>query len=1185
MKISYRILLINFAIVTLILGSAAFGFYSLMYNVLTSQQSKYLLNSANLFLYAYREVVQDTEDEFIYMLQDKPTAMFTNERIKENSIDFIFKTSGDKEIITNYSGKEIINIPGGTFSTGSEFIPEEFILHNPLAVLKYYKDTGGSSYYYGRVLTEETINSLSGKISADIAVILDNSPVNISNESANRKYLHVLSSAYNKLSTHSNFELNRQETDAAIILSTIYKPSGGSEKSKMNFLIFSSLGEAADLSSSLKYVFVIVGFAGLTLSLILTLLFTDKIRKQITLLSKATEITREGNFKNKIEIKSKDEIGQLAAAFNSMLDQLEKNEKAKNEYSEFITLINRNATLSEISEAALLKIIKTGGFTVGALYVIDEGEIILTGSYGTNKKQQVVENNDFFNQVIKTGEKVEIKFKENLPVVSTGSINIEIKYLLILPVIYNSKVIAILELGAADPLTPEAEEYLSKIQEQLAIGLTNATALVQLEKLVSELKNLNDDYQKQNVQVRKQNETLIDLHLKLKEKADELEVQKQKAEESTKLKSQFLASMSHELRTPMNSILGLTELILEESTLKGKNKDRLEVVLKSGRRLMGLINDILDLSKIEAGKMEIHPEDVYLEELIKDVETSISPLIIHKSIQLRVTRLTDTRIIINTDRGKVTQVLINLLGNAVKFTEKGFVELKISSANNALSFEVIDSGIGISEENQKLIFEEFRQVDGTTTRKYSGTGLGLAICKKIADLLWGDISVKSEMGKGSAFNFSIPLNFVEVKEEPAAPNLNIQTLIKNRRHPILVIDDDPEIRYTIGQYLNSKGYEVIFAEDGETGVREAVKIQPFAITLDVMLPNKDGWNILKELKENPVTRDIPVILISIMGDKNIGYGLGAFEYFVKPISSEKLLSAFNRLENLAKKRIEKIVIVDDDELEFEKFKREFKNDKLRIEYIKDSEYAYNKILEVQPDLIILDLMMPKIDGISLSYKLKSSRETKHIPIIISTAKDLSEEERNSLHNIVEDITVKSKGHPLDVLKVVRDRIKMQEANVSGNYSNHPEADIASEEVLEDGHSDNSKEKQYHGEVLIVDDDPDTLFTINEIVQSCDCKTILANNGVECLKVLENKTPDLILLDIMMPEMDGFQTIKRIRENKKLKGIPVFAVTAKAMVEDKEVILRHGFDDYIAKPVNAGVMAFKIEKVLTKLRIS
>jgi CheY-like chemotaxis protein len=328
-----------------------------------------------------------------------------------------------------------------------------------------------------------------------------------------------------------------------------------------------------------------------------------------------------------------------------------------------------------------------------------------------------------------------------------------------------------------------------------------------------------------------------------------------------------------------------------------------------------------------------------------------------------------------------------------------------------------------------------------------------------------------------------------------------------------------------------------------------------------------------------------VILISILGDKNIGYGLGAFEYFVKPISSEKLLSAFLRLENLANKRIKKIVIVDDDELEFEKFKKEFSSEGIRIEFIKDSELAFNKIAEVQPDLIILDLMMPKVDGVTLSYKLKSNIKTKHIPILISTAKDLTDEEKKSLNNIVESIAVKSKGHPLDVLKIVRDRIKMQEVDLPQIPENGNGQNTGDNAAVSSGNSSNDKNKEYSGEVLIVDDDPDTLFTISEIVQACNCKTYLARSGKECLEYLNQNIPDLILMDIMMPEMDGFQTLKEIRSNDKWSEVPVFAVTAKAMQSDKDVILNHGFTDYIPKPVNPTMISFKIEKLLTQLKAS
>jgi signal transduction histidine kinase/CheY-like chemotaxis protein/HAMP domain-containing protein len=943
------------------------------------------------------------------------------------------------------------------------------------------------------------------------------------------------------------------------------------------------MGEAAELRSTLKDMFILIGLSGVILSLILTFLFTDKLRKQLTELSRATTNTSKGNFKTKINIKSNDEIGKLGKAFNLMLDELEKKEKAKNEYSEFITLINQNPTLNEISDAALKKIINTCGFIIGALYSVEDGKLHLISSYGMEKtKAKSYENFGFYDRVIENKESIEISSGDALPIVSTGVLDLEIKHLFILPIVYNNAVTSVLMLGSVVKPDDEVNEYLSKIKEQLAVGLTNAKALTQLEDFIAELERLNDEYQKQNVQIKKQHDSLSKLHSELKEQAAELEVQKRKAEESTKVKSQFLASMSHELRTPMNSILGLTELILEKADFNGKNKERLEVVLSSGRRLMTLINDILDLSKIEAGKMDIREEDTLVEEILEEVANSINPLVLNKKIGFNIVRNTNTKIIIHTDRGKIVQVLINLLGNAVKFTDEGSVSLQISTEKDMLKFDVKDTGVGISDDEQKYIFEEFRQVDGSTTKKYSGTGLGLAICKKITDLLKGEISVTSKVGEGATFSFAVPLKFVDSVLSGAQKKINVKALMKNRKNPILIIDDDEEVRYTIGQYLSSRGYEVIFAEDGDKGIQMAIEKQPFAITLDVMLPKKDGWSVLKELKENSRTKDIPIIMLSILQEKNIGYGLGAFEYFVKPISADKILSAFSRLENLANKRIRKIVIVDDDELEFEKFKKEFGNDELRIEYIQDSEYAFSKIAEVQPDLVILDLMMPKIDGITLSYKLKSNIKTKHIPILISTAKDLSDDERRSLSHIVEDIAVKSKGHPLDALKIVRDRIQMQEIN------SIPVEEV--EEIGNNGKNGHTETEPVKGEenlaaVVIVDDDPDTLFTLDEIVQSCGCSTYLAKNGIECLKLLEEITPDLILLDIMMPEMDGFQTIKLIRENEKWQDITVYAVTAKAMSDDREIILRQGFSDFVAKPVNATSLSSKIKQLISQPKAS
>jgi signal transduction histidine kinase/DNA-binding response OmpR family regulator len=1178
MKLSLRILIINFTIVVIILGSAAFAFYSIMFTVLTSQQSKHLQNSSNDFLFTYRDLLQDSEDDF-YKIENAGGNFFLSPDNLTKNLDFVLKIRPNEQKISRWTGKKDLTFPKGTFDL------EMFLKENPFVALKTYRDSNGNTFYYGRFLSISFLDDISTKINADIALIWDGTPAEISNSDNNSKYYLQLKNAYNDLSAKGNSSVYSTDNQSSDFVATIFTPTGLTDNTDINFIIFSTINEAADLRANIRSFIIIIGVVGAILSLILTLVFTDKIRKQITQLNRATELIKAGDFSTTIEVKSKDEIGHLAGAFNLMMDVLNKNQRAKNEYSEFITLLNQNPTLTEISNAALKKIINTCKFTVGALYTVENERLSQISSYGIKR---TLSNSlpELFVPVLTDRQPLEIESGEYLPVVEAGLLSFNLKHLLIQPIIYNNKVIAVLELGGIEKPSVEAREYLVNIQEQLAIGLTNSLALVQMEKLIADLKSLNDDYQEQNIQVKKQNDTLTRLHDELKQKAEELEVEKQKAEELTRLKSQFLASMSHELRTPMNAILGLTELMLDNPLIKAKDRERLTVVFNSGKRLMGLINDILDLSKIEAGRMDVALEDFLLEDLLNEVNSSVTPLLVNKDIKFRVIKKMDTGKIINTDKGKVIQVLINLLGNAVKFTHEGSIDLQISTENNnELRFDVTDSGIGISEEDQKIVFEEFRQIDGTTTRKYGGTGLGLAICKKFADLMHGTLTVSSKKGEGSTFTFTIPLVLVDQKKKEIVPHLNVEKLIKNRQHPILVIDDDPDVRYTIGQYLISKGYDVEYAEDGEKGIEKAIEIQPFVITLDIMLPKKDGWNVLKELKENPETQDIPVILVSIISDKNLGYGLGAYEYIVKPISSEKLTHAFNRLEARAQKRIEKIVIVDDDESVFENFRDEFENENVRIDYIKDSELAFSKIKEVQPDLIILDLLMPNLDGITLSHKLKTHRETRDIPIIISTNDEISDDDKESLNNIVENITVKTKGHPLDVLKVVRDRIRLQE-----NFEPINSMELLEEQVsainesaeIEEVALQSVKEVSSYGDVFIVDDDPDTLFTLNEIVTSCNCNTILVKGGKECLEMLENTIPDLILLDIMMPEMDGFQTFNRIKQNKNWQNIPVFAVTAKAMVADKEIILKHGFDDYISKPVNSAAMAFKIERLFSKL---
>ncbi|WP_337864649.1 response regulator [Ignavibacterium sp.] len=1174
MKISFRILLINFTVVVIILLSAATVFYSLIFNTLNSQQTKNLINSSNSFIYTFQKLLSDLDDDLLFFLEGK--GQNKSGILNSKSLDFVIQAKSDESTFENFylSNNVFINPQVNTI--------QKFLEINPLALVKK-KSFEGKVYFYGKILNLNFIEDISQRINAEVAIIWENSAAEISNPTVNREYLYLINTAYNYLKNKNSFEIYTQGTKASDILATLYKTNADDLiKSNIAFLIFNKMGEAATLRDTLKNVLFIIGFVGIIISLILSYLLTNKIRKQIGELSSATEQIRNGSYNIRVPVKGKDEVAKLGDAFNLMLDEIVKNQKEMSDYTEFITLINQNPSLKEISDAALKKIINTCGFTVGAIYSVDDNEINFITSFGLGSNKIGSENNIFYKKVLETKEPLTIESDNFLPVASTGIFDIKIKYLHIRPVIYSNKVIAILEFGSTSKPSDEAVKYLSKIQDQLAVGLTNAKAFVQLENFVNELSRLNEEMQKQNEQIKRQNETLIKLSEQLKEKAKELEIQKEKAEESTKLKSQFLASMSHELRTPMNSILGLTELILDKAQLDDKNRERLEVVLKSGKRLMNLINDILDLSKIEAGKMEIREEEILLEELIEDVAATIQPLVNEKGLRFTINRKCDTRLIITTDKGRVSQILINLLGNAVKFTDRGNVELSVASTDdNFIVFSVSDTGIGIPDEAQKIIFEEFRQVDGSTARRYSGTGLGLAISKKIIDLLGGKIWVKSIVGKGSIFSFTIPIHYrnESLKKENEIEQLGFIKQYNDK--PILVIDDDSDVRFTIGQYLTTRGYEVIFASNAETGIKLATEHKPFAITLDVMLPDKDGWCALKELKENPETKDIPVILVSFIGDNKIGLGLGAFDYLVKPITSENLLNAFDKLEATTKRKIQKIVIVDDDELEFEKFKRAFKSDNITIEYIQDSEYAFNKIAEVQPDLIIIDLIMPKVDGITLTHKLKNSPLTKNIPVIISTAKDLTVKEKQELNSIVEHIAIKSQGHPMDVLKIVRDRIKQQEET---KYPKNLEVISKTELTGNTKNTVDSKQKDKE-EILIVDDDPDTLFTMNEIVQSLGYKTYLAKSGIECLKMLDHIKPDLILLDIMMPGMDGFQTLKNIRSIKKMDDVPVYAVTAKAMAGDKEIILKNGFNDYIPKPVNSTIISTKISQLFLKTKSS
>ena len=1179
MKISLRILLINFLIVVLILGSSFFVFYNIVYDVLTSSQTRSLRQSANNFIYVYRTLQSETEDNFISIYNRGFEKFWDEQTLQMKNIDFILELGNEKDgIISKHLTKNYIILPEKEFSL------REFRSYNPYLMIINFSAPDGKKYVYGRVINNDMLNDISQRINSDIALIWNGYPADFSNQMENQKYLYVLSQAVENLKNKNNFELYIQGTESKDILATIYKPTILADKENLYFLIFETFAEAGELRNTLRSIFLIIGFVGIALSLIFTMVFTHKFRKQVTELSKATEQTYSGKFDYKIEVRSKDEIGKLGVAFNKMLDELKKKEIAKNEYAEFITLINQNPSLKEISDVALKKIIDTGEFLIGGLYTVDE-KITLISSYGLNADYSVRSGiRDFFKKVLETKKSLELYNEEELPVVSTGLLDIKIKYMLFLPIVYNNKSVALLELGSLTKPREEVRDYLEKIKDQLAIGITNASALLQLERLVIELQQLNDEYQKQNVQIKNQNETLLQLHNELKVQAEELEKQKQRAIELTDVKSRFLASMSHELRTPMNSILGLTELMLEKVDLEPRTKERLEVVLNSGKRLMTLINDILDLSKIEAGKVEVLHEDVILEEIVSEVSSSISMLANEKNISYEVQRKIDTHTVISTDRGKVVQVLINLLGNAVKYTDEGKVLLRISVGNEMLIFEVVDSGIGISKEEINLIFEEFRQSNSSKSSRRGGTGLGLAISRKLAEILEGNLSVRSELDQGSTFIFSIPFNQVKLfnKNQNQIP-VEILPTMNSVNKSVFIIDRRNELKSTASKYLSSSVYESIFIEDSKLDLQSIADQRPHAIILSSNLIGTNCWDVIKELKQNVNTRNIPLLLVTINKEENRAYVLDVFDYLLKPVSSEYMSEVLSKLENNFKKNIHKIAIVDDDEEELENYNQILNSGKLMVELINKSDEALSKIEDTKPNLVIIDLTMSGIDGITLTYMLKSNSETKSIPIIISSGSKMRDNDKKSLTDILAAITLNSNVHIEDAFKFVQKWLE-KKVFVNDSLSTAVNSNFKSEVEKSSIHElQTINDEGSVLDIMIVDDDANTLFTLAEIVQEANCNPIIAHNGKECLELLETKIPDLILLDIIMPELDGFKTIKQIKRNNQWSDIPVIAVTAKAMKEDNEIILKHGFTDYIPKPVNPAFVAQKIQMLITQLK--
>lgn len=811
----------------------------------------------------------------------------------------------------------------------------------------------------------------------------------------------------------------------------------------------------------------------------------------------------------------------------------------------------------------------------------------------------------------------------------------------LLPIVFEAQTIAVVELGLNQKPGESVSRLLNTITESIGIGVNSAVARVKLRALFEQTQQQAEELESQQEELRTTNEELIYKSEQLQASEEELRVQQEelrqtnaeleekaqqleerniavnqakeamslKAEEleiSSRYKSEFLANMSHELRTPLNSILILAR-ILKENRPENLNEDQVKyagVIHNAGTDLLTLINDILDLSKIESGKLELSIQPLKPLAIKQDMEALFTELAKSKKISFHTMLDKELPVTFLTDQSRLEQIVKNLLSNAFKFTpEHGGVTLAISKAKpgipffsaqlktttaDIISISVKDSGIGIPADKQKLIFEAFQQADGSTSRKYGGTGLGLSISKELAHILGGEIQVASKQGEGSVFTLFFPEsislsgpeshdNRTDLEETLTVPLIPDPIAMPASRNPetqkLLIVEDDLAFADVLHDYAIEKGFKPILAHSGDVALEMAFSELPDAIVLDIMLPVMDGWAILKQLKADPRTKHIPVHMMSA-GNEKEGKAKkeGAIGFLKKPIEKDQLDEAFELLSAAhLKYNLNKVLVIEDQELHSKLLTQQLTAKGVEVKQAFTGKEALQLLDEHTFDCIILDLRLPDISGFDLLDQIKSQEKLVHVPVIINTAMELDQEKMAHIMQYTEAMVLKSNksnDRLIDEVSLFMNKLRQEHPEKAASISklNKNKASSTMEKVLKDK------------TILITDDDMRNIFALSSALQAYDLKIVMANNGREAISKLEdNKQIDLVLMDIMMPEMDGYQAMAAIRSKKEFTKLPIIALTAKAMKNDREKCIEAGANDYISKPVD-------MDKLLSMLRV-
>lgn len=819
------------------------------------------------------------------------------------------------------------------------------------------------------------------------------------------------------------------------------------------------------------------------------------------------------------------------------------------------------------------------------------------------------------------------------------------RHLLIAPISTGKSVSAVMEFGFMHEMDPRAEEFLSRVSEGISAAIKSAKYKEQLEKLLEELQSQAEELQSQQEELRVNNEELEEQTRMLKETQAQMESQQaeleqtntqlemqsraleeqrdavdrknsdllhaqgeleKKADElrvSSRYKSEFLANMSHELRTPLNSSLILAKLLAENKAgnLNQQQIDFAKQISSSGNDLLNLINDILDLSKVESGKLEINPEDFRLEALKKSLEKTFAPLAQERGIDFKVVIGEGAPTQMTSDRLRVEQIMKNLVSNAVKFTDRGGkVTVRLNaeptkgSGPGGLEFAVEDSGIGIAPSQQEVIFEAFRQADGTTNRKYGGTGLGLSISRDLARLLGGAIDVKSTLGQGSTFTLSLPVTYVPVETpsvedrrpllKPVAPAIPAIRAIPSPQPPagaeakssrphmksgeklILIVEDDPRFSRILEELAGEMGFKTFVCDTASEGIEAAKEHHPDAVLLDLKLPDHSGLFVLDTLKQNPATRHIPVHVISARDFSRQALQMGAVGYALKPVRREELKGVFGGLEKRLKQDLRKVLIVEDDDVQRKAIRQLIEDDKMKLEVAATGGEALKAIEKEDFDCMIMDLNLPDMSGFDLLQKIGEDKDRPAPPIIVYTGRDLTRDEEARLRRYSQSIIIKGARSPerlLDEVTLFLHRVESQLA---------PER----QKILENLRN---REQLLEGKrILIADDDMRNTFALTAALEQKGAHIVLGKNGEEAIARLKDGGPvDLVLMDVMMPVMDGYQAMREIRKDARYQNLPIIALTAKAMKDDRDKCLEAGANDYLTKPVD-------IEKLVSLIRV-